>query len=67
MKVYDVLGKEVATLVNEIKTAGSYTVKFSAKGGSASGGDAGLLNSGMYFYTIKAGAYKSTRKMLLMK
>ena len=67
LKVYDVLGKEVATLVNEIKTAGSYTVKFSAKGGSASGGDAGLLNSGMYFYTIKAGAYKSTRKMLLMK
>ena len=67
LKVYDVLGKEVATLVNEIKTAGSYTIKFSAKGGSASGGDAGLLNSGMYFYTIKAGAYKSTRKMLLMK
>jgi hypothetical protein len=44
LKVYDVLGKEVATLVNEEKPAGNYKIKFNA----------GSLSSGIYFYTLKA-------------
>ena len=67
VKVYNLLGSEVATLVNEIKPAGYYEVKFSAKGGSASGGDASSLPSGLYLYKISAGTFSETRKMLLMK
>ena len=56
LKVYDVLGIEVATLVNEESAtggAGSYGVEFSAIGGSASGGDAYTLASGIYFYQLR--------------
>ena len=62
LKVYDVLGKEVATLVNEEKAVGSYEVEF-----SASGGDAGNLPSGIYFYRIRTGNFISTMKMMLTK
>ncbi|MGB5893602.1 MAG: T9SS type A sorting domain-containing protein [Ignavibacteriaceae bacterium] len=55
--VYDILGKEVATLLNEEKIAGAYEVNFNAKS----------LASGIYFYTIKAGNFSSTKKMILMK
>jgi hypothetical protein len=58
LKIYDVLGNEVATLVNKEVSAGTYEVEFSAKGGSA---------SGVYFYKIKAGEYSDTKKMILMK
>ena len=57
LKVYDVLGKEVATLVNEEKTAGSYEVNFNSK----------ELSSGIYFYTINAGSFVQTKKMILLK
>jgi hypothetical protein len=57
IKVYDVLGKEVATLVNEEKPAGSYEVKF----------DGTVLPTGIYFYQLKAGNYFETRKMVLLK
>lgn len=57
IKVYDVLGKEVATLVDAQQTQGVYEVNF----------DAANLASGMYIYTIKAGSYTSSKKMLLMK
>jgi len=57
LKVYDLLGREVAALVNEYKQAGYYSVKF----------DAGKLAGGVYFYTIHAGNFTGTRKMLLMK
>lgn len=67
MKVYDVLGNEMATLVNEEKPAGEYKVEFSAKGGSTSGGNANSLSSGIYFYKLIAGSYVETKKMLLMK
>ena len=67
LKVYNLLGSEVATLVNEYKPTGYYEVKFSAKGGSASGGDASSLPSGLYLYKINAGTFSETRKMLLMK
>jgi hypothetical protein len=67
LKIYDVLGREVATLVNERQTAGSHSVVFSAVGGSASGGNANKLPSGVYFYRIVARSFVSTKKMILMK
>ena len=67
LKVYDVLGNEIAILVNEEQTAGSYEVEFSAKGGSASGGNAYTLTSGIYFYELQAGSFVETKKMILMK
>jgi glucose/arabinose dehydrogenase len=61
LKVYDVLGNELATLVNEQKPAGNYRVTFDAL--SAAGG----LPSGIYFYTLKTGNYSSTKKMILLR
>lgn len=57
LKVYDLLGREVATLVNEIKPAGSYEIEFNAS----------ALTSGVYFYKITAGDYVSTKKMILLR
>jgi hypothetical protein len=57
LKVYDVLGNEVVTLVNEEKPAGSYDLEFNAVG----------LPSGIYFYTLRATNYIQTRKMILLK
>ena len=57
LKVYDVLGNEVATLVNEIKKPGYYEVNFNASN----------LASGVYFYRLASGSFVSTRKMLLLK
>jgi hypothetical protein len=67
LKVYDILGREVTTLVNEEKPIGSYDVEFSAIGGSASGGDAYNLSSGIYFYRLQAGDFFQTKKMILLK
>ena len=67
LRVYNILGEEVATLVNGVKQPGSYEVKFSAKGGSASGGDALNLSSGIYFYRLTAGQNILTKKMILLK
>ena len=57
LKVYDMLGKEVATLVNEVKTAGEYDCRFNAF----------HLASGLYIYTLKAGNTILTKKMMLLK
>jgi Secretion system C-terminal sorting domain len=57
LKVYDVLGQEVITLVNEVQKPGSYKVNF----------DAGDFTSGIYFYTIKAGSFYQAKKMMLIK
>jgi len=57
LKVYDGLGNEVVTLVDEEKAAGNYEVKFGASG----------LTSGIYFYQLKAKEHIETRKMLLLK
>jgi len=57
LKVYDVIGREVAMVVNEVKEVGSYSVQF----------DASHLSSGIYFYTIKAGNFTATKKLTLMK
>jgi hypothetical protein len=61
LKVYDVLGNEVATLVNEEKEAGYYSIDFNAS--SANGG----LPSGVYFYQLRAGDYNAVKKMSLLK
>jgi len=57
LKVYDLLGREVATLVNEEKPAGSFEVSF----------DASHLSSGTYFYRLHAGDYIETKKLVLLK
>ncbi len=63
LKVYDVLGKEVATLVNEEKPAGMYNVEFN----SVETLHATSLPSGVYFYQLKTGDFIETKKMILMK
>jgi photosystem II stability/assembly factor-like uncharacterized protein len=67
LKVYDVLGNDIATIVSEEKPVGSYEVEFSAIGGSASGGDAYTLTSGIYFYQLRSGNFVETKKMVLLK
>jgi carboxypeptidase T len=57
IKVFDILGKEVAVLVNESKEPGYYEVNF----------DAANLASGLYFYRIEAGSFTETKKMMLIK
>ena len=57
LRIYDMLGREVATLVNEVRTAGYYTVNF----------DASKLSSGIYFYRMNAGKYSSIKKMAVIK
>ena len=57
LKVYDVLGTEVATLVNTTQEAGKHNVTF----------DASKLASGLYIYTLNAGSYTSSKKMMLLK
>ncbi len=56
-----------STLINNEMQAGSYEVEFSAIGGSAPGGDAWNLSSGIYYYTLNAGEFVQTRKMILLK
>jgi len=67
LKVFNVLGVEVASLVNEFKNSGDYSVDFSATGGSASGGNVSNLSSGVYFYTLSVNNFTQTRKMILEK
>ncbi len=57
IKIYDALGNEVSSLVNETKSAGTYEVEFNAAG----------LSSGIYYYTIQAGSFNQTKKMILIK
>lgn len=57
LRVFDVLGNEVGTLVNEEKPAGNYDVEFDATG----------LPSGIYFYKLQSGSFVETKKMVLMK
>jgi len=57
LKVYDVLGSEVATLVNEEKPVGSYEVEF----------DATVSPSGIYFYRIQANDFTQIKKMIILK
>jgi hypothetical protein len=61
LKVYDILGNEVAVLVNEMKSSGIYNVEFSP--------ESGIRNpaSGIYLYQLKAGSFVETKKMILLK
>ncbi len=57
LTLYNILGQEIRTLVNEVKDAGTHTFNF----------DASDLNSGMYIYKIEAGTFVQARKMTLIK
>ena len=57
LKIFDVLGREVATLVNERKAAGSHSVRWDAAG----------MPSGVYFYRLQAGDFSETRKLMLIR
>ncbi len=57
LKIYNVLGQEVATLVNRMQAAGHYEFNFNADN----------LSSGIYFYTLRSGSFISTKKMILLK
>jgi hypothetical protein len=57
LKVYDLLGREVATLVNEKKDAGTYSVQWNAT----------KMSSGVYFYTLQAAESRETKRMVLIK
>jgi hypothetical protein len=57
LKIYDILGNEITTLVNEEKPAGNYKIKF----------DASLLSSGIYFYRLQAGNFTATKNLVLLK
>lgn len=57
LKIYDIIGEEIATLVNEYRPAGNYEIEFKAKG----------LPSGVYFYQLKSGSFVQTKKMILLK
>jgi hypothetical protein len=57
IKVYNLLGQQVATLVNEVQEAGSYTVHFNASS----------LSSGLYFFRIQSGSFAAVKKMVLLK
>ncbi len=57
IKIYDILGREIATLVNEYKTAGSYSISFNAS----------MLSSGIYLCRIESGKFVSTKKIIMVK
>ncbi|MFN3872309.1 MAG: PQQ-dependent sugar dehydrogenase [Ignavibacterium sp.] len=63
LKVFDLLGNEIATLINETKSAGIYEVEFSANSVS----DTAELKSGVYIYQLSAGNYSVARKMIYLK
>jgi hypothetical protein len=57
VKVFDLMGREVATLVNEVKQPGTYTVVFNGSN----------LESGVYFYRLQAGSLVETKQLILLK
>ncbi len=57
LKIFDILGNEITTLVDEYKPAGNYEVDFNASG----------LASGMYLYKLQTGSFVETKKMILMR
>ncbi|MDP3831725.1 MAG: T9SS type A sorting domain-containing protein, partial [Ignavibacteriaceae bacterium] len=57
IKVFDILGKEITTLVNEEKKSGNHKIEFNGS----------KLSSGIYFYQIKSGSFTATKKLVLLK
>ncbi len=62
IKIYDALGREIRTLIDEIKPAGKYNIAWDGRDNSGN-----LVSSGVYFYKIVAGNFVQTKKMILMK
>jgi hypothetical protein len=62
LKIYDLLGNEVATLVDEYRNAGTYEIDFNVGLDSSP-----ALASGIYFYILQAGGFLETKKMILLK
>ena len=57
LNIYDLLGRNIKTLIQEYKSAGNHTINF----------DASEISSGVYYYTLKVGSFVDTKKMILMK
>ena len=57
LKIYDILGREIITLVNKFQNAGEHSIDFNARN----------LSSGVYFYQLRSGSFTATKKLLLMK
>ncbi|MDQ1265060.1 MAG: carboxypeptidase [Bacteroidota bacterium] len=64
LKIYDILGREVITLVNEVKTPGSYSVDFNAGSNNGQGLE---LSGGVYFYRLQSADFTDIKRMLLIK
>ena len=60
--IYDVMGRNIKTLMNESQTAGYYSIRWDAKNDMGEG-----ISAGMYIYTIQAGEFRSSKKMVLLK
>ena len=58
IKIFDVSGREVATLINEFLQPGTYQLRYTAPD---------EISSGVYFYTLTSGNYKETKRMILLK
>jgi hypothetical protein len=67
LKVYDILGNEVATLVSEEQSPGTYEVEFNNVGMRHSSSSVKGLPSGVYFYQLKTGNFIQTKKMILLR
>jgi hypothetical protein len=62
LKIYNILGQEVTTLVNEVQSAGQYKVQWNGKNSAGQ-----KVCSGVYLYRLQAGSFISTKKLLLLK
>jgi hypothetical protein len=65
LRIYDILGNEVATLVNEHRSAGNYEIDFNLAQSVAA--DHPAIASGVYFYRLEIGSYRETKKMILLR
>ena len=66
LRIYDILGKEIATLVNEERSPGKYEIEFSI-GQSVGSGFSPDVSSGIYFYRLSVNGYSETKSMILLK
>jgi hypothetical protein len=67
LKIYDVLGNEITTLVDEVKQPGTYNVKFTIHQFTENAGLSSLLSTGVYFYRLQSGSNFSVKKMVILK
>ncbi len=67
LKIYDIMGREVTTLINKEESPGNYEIEFPSNVGNVFSEQSMQLSSRMYFYQLRAGKFVSTKKMLLVK